>query len=83
MEEGRHSGRQPIKKREMFMTYDEALEFIYSRRKFQKSSGHERIRRLLELCNNPQKRLRFIHVVGTNVKGSVCTAVASVLQQAG
>ena len=83
VEEGRHSGRHPIKKREMFMTYDEALEFIYSRRKFQKSSGHERIRRLLELCDNPQKRLRFIHVVGTNGKGSVCTAVASVLHQAG
>ena len=83
VEEGRHSGRHPIKKREMFMTYDEALEFIYSRRKFQKSSGHERIRRLLELCDNPHKRLRFVHVVGTNGKGSVCTAIASVLQQAG
>lgn len=65
------------------MTYDEALEFIYSRRKFQKSSGHERIKRLLELCDNPHKRLRFIHVVGTNGKGSVCTAIASVLQSAG
>ncbi|MBE6786336.1 MAG: bifunctional folylpolyglutamate synthase/dihydrofolate synthase [Ruminococcaceae bacterium] len=65
------------------MTYDEALEFIYSRRKFQKSSGHERIERLLELMDNPHKRLRFVHVVGTNGKGSVCTAVASVLQSAG
>ena len=65
------------------MTYEEALEFIYSRRKFQKSSGHERIRRLLELCDNPHKRLRFVHVVGTNGKGSVSTAIASVLQQAG
>ncbi len=65
------------------MTYEEALEFIYSRRKFQKSSGHERIRRLLELCDNPHKRLRFVHVVGTNGKGSVSTAIASVLQSAG
>ena len=65
------------------MTYDEALEFIYSRRKFQKSSGHERISRLLELMDNPHKNLRFVHVVGTNGKGSVCTAVASVLQSAG
>ena len=65
------------------MTYDEALEFIYSRRKFQKSAGHERIERLLELVGNPHKRLRFVHVVGTNGKGSVCTAVASVLQSAG
>jgi len=65
------------------MTYEQALEFIYSRRKFQKSSGHERIERLLELVGNPHKRLRFVHVVGTNGKGSVCTAVASVLQSAG
>lgn len=65
------------------MTYEEALEFIYSRRKFQKSSGHERIRRLLELADNPHKRLRFVHVVGTNGKGSVSTAIASVLQTAG
>ena len=65
------------------MTYEEALEFIYSRRKFQKSSGHERIERLLELMDNPHKRLRFVHVVGTNGKGSVCTAVSSVLQRSG
>lgn len=65
------------------MTYEEALEFIYSRRKFQKSSGHERIERLLELMDNPHKKLRFVHVVGTNGKGSVSTAVSSVLQSAG
>lgn len=59
------------------------MEFIYSRRKFQKSPGHERIRRLLELVGNPHKRLRFVHVVGTNGKGSVSTAIASVLKSAG
>lgn len=67
----------------MNMTYDEALEFIYSHRKFQKSSGHERIRRLLELADNPHKNLHFIHVVGTNGKGSVCTALSCILRQAG
>lgn len=65
------------------MTYDEALEFIYSRRKFQKSAGHERIERLLELMGNPHRSLRFVHVVGTNGKGSVCTATSAVLQSAG
>lgn len=65
------------------MTYDEALDFIYSRRKFQKSSGHQRIRRLLELVDNPQNKLRFIHVVGTNAKGSVCTALSCILKSAG
>lgn len=65
------------------MTYEQALEFIYSRRKFQKSAGHERIARLLELMDNPHKGLRFVHAVGTNGKGSVCTAVSAVLQSAG
>lgn len=65
------------------MTYEKALEFIYSRRKFQKSAGHERIERLLELMGNPHKKLRFVHVVGTNGKGSVSTAISQVLQSAG
>ncbi len=65
------------------MTYNEALSFIYSRRKFQKSSGHERIKRLLELLGNPQKKLRFVHVVGTNGKGSVSTALSFILRCAG
>ncbi len=65
------------------MTYDEALEFIYSRRKFQKSSGPERMIRLLELLGNPHKKLRFIHIVGTNGKGSVSTALAEVLTKSG
>lgn len=65
------------------MTYDEALEFIYSRRKFQKSSGHERMIRLLELLGNPHKKLRFVHIVGTNGKGSVSTALSEVLKESG
>ncbi len=65
------------------MTYDEALNFIYSRRKFQKSNGHERIERLLELLDNPHQKLKFVHVVGTNGKGSVSTALSNVLQQSG
>lgn len=65
------------------MTYEEALQYIYSRRKFQKSNSHERIERLLELLSNPQQNLRFIHVAGTNGKGSVSTAISFVLRQAG
>ena len=65
------------------MTYSQAIDFIYSRRKFQKSPGHERISRLLELVGNPHKKLRFVHIVGTNGKGSVSTALASILQTAG
>ena len=65
------------------MTYNQAIDYIMSRRKFQKSSGHERIERLLELLGNPHKSLKYIHVVGTNGKGSVSTALSYILRNAG
>lgn len=45
--------------------------------------GLERIRELLRRLGDPQKELRFIHVAGTNGKGSVCACLASVLEAAG
>ena len=65
------------------MTYTQAIDYIMSRRKFQKSSGHERIERLLSLLGDPHKKLKFIHVVGTNGKGSVSTAMSYILRDAG
>ncbi len=65
------------------MTYEEAIDYIMSRRKFQKSSSHERIERLLELLENPEKKLRFVHIAGTNGKGSVSTAMSYILKNAG
>ncbi len=65
------------------MTYESAVDYIMSRRKFQKSSSHERIRRLLELLGSPHDRLKFIHVVGTNGKGSVSTALSCIMKESG
>lgn len=65
------------------MTYNEAIDYIMSRRKFQKSSGKERIERLLELLGNPHLSLKYVHVVGTNGKGSVSTAMSYILKNAG
>ncbi len=65
------------------MTYETAIDYIMSRRKFQKISSHERIRRLLELLGNPHDRLNFVHVVGTNGKGSVSTALSSIMTASG
>lgn len=45
--------------------------------------GLERITELLERMGRPQDRLRFVHVAGTNGKGSTCAYIASVLQAAG
>lgn len=45
--------------------------------------GLERIRELLDRLGRPQDRLKFVHVAGTNGKGSICTYLASILQAAG
>ncbi|MGN0485954.1 MAG: bifunctional folylpolyglutamate synthase/dihydrofolate synthase [Acutalibacteraceae bacterium] len=65
------------------MDYEQALEYIYSARKFQKSGGLERMERLLELMGNPHKRLSFVHIVGTNGKGSASSALAYIAESAG
>ena len=44
--------------------------------------GLERIRELLDRLGRPQDRLRFVHVAGTNGKGSTCAFLASILQAA-
>lgn len=65
------------------MTGQEAQEYIWSLGWERRVPGLTRIRTLMELLGNPQKRLRFIHVAGTNGKGSVCACLASVLEAAG
>ena len=65
------------------MNYNEAIDFIMSHRKFQKTGGHERIEKLLELLDSPHKKLRFVHIVGTNGKGSTSTAMACILKRSG
>ena len=65
------------------MTYKEALEYIHSVNWTFCKPGLERITALCEALGNPQDDLRFIHVAGTNGKGSFCAMTASVLQAAG
>lgn len=65
------------------MTYSECLTFIHSLDRFGSVPGLERISELLELLGNPQEKLKFIHVAGTNGKGSVTMYCASVLKKAG
>lgn len=65
------------------MNYNEAIDFIMSHRKFQKTGGHERIEYLLELLGAPHKKLSFVHIVGTNGKGSTSTALSCILKEAG
>lgn len=65
------------------MNYQEAVEFIETSHKFGKRLGLENIHKLLELLGNPQDKLKFIHVAGTNGKGSVCSFIANILKEQG
>ncbi|GAU77169.1 folylpolyglutamate synthase/dihydrofolate synthase family protein [Fusibacter sp. 3D3] len=65
------------------MTIDEALSYIHGTHKFGIKLGLENIRYLLGKLDNPQKRLKFVHVAGTNGKGSTCSFIANVLTEAG
>ena len=65
------------------MDYKEALEYINGASWRASRLGLERITELLERLGEPQKQLRFVHVTGTNGKGSICAFIASVLRRAG
>lgn len=65
------------------LTYQQAILKIKNLEKFGSKPGLERVRKLLELIGNPQKNLKFIHVAGTNGKGSVCFMLASILKECG
>lgn len=65
------------------MTYAEALAYLHSLRMFGFQPGLETTRRLAAAAGSPHERLRFIHVAGTNGKGSVCAMLESVYRTAG
>ncbi len=65
------------------MNVTEALEYIHSVSWMGSRPGLSRTRELLGKMGNPQNALKFVHVAGTNGKGSTCAMCASVLQAAG
>ncbi len=65
------------------MNGPEAIAYIHSCHWQQHEPGLARMRALLAALGNPQTGLRFVHVAGTNGKGSTCAMLASVLQTAG
>ncbi len=65
------------------MTYAEAIEFLYRLRWFGAKLGLSNTLRLAALAGDPQKQLRFIHVAGTNGKGSTCAMLESMYRSAG
>src|ERR1700690_3325846 len=65
------------------MTYAEAVQFLYGLRLFGAKFGLENTFKLAALAGNPQNCLRFIHVAGTNGKGSTCAMLESIYRAAG
>lgn len=65
------------------MNYEEALDYIHSIPKFRRPLGNENLARLLALLGNPQKKLRFIHIAGTNGKGSTAAMTGEILRRSG
>ncbi|MFC5447267.1 bifunctional folylpolyglutamate synthase/dihydrofolate synthase [Paenibacillus aestuarii] len=67
-----------------FQTADEAIAWIVSRmEKLGMKPGLQRMQLLMEKLGHPERRLKFIHVAGTNGKGSTCAYLTSVLRACG
>lgn len=65
------------------MNYNEALSYIHQIPKFRRPLGNENLSKLLKAMGNPQDGLKFIHVAGTNGKGSTSAMIAEILKQSG
>ncbi len=68
---------------EMIKTYQEAVEKIHGMVKFSSKPSLERIRDFLKNLGNPHKKLKYVHVAGTNGKGTTSSFIASCLKEAG
>lgn len=65
------------------MNYSKALEYIRSVERFGSKLGLDSTRRLLELLGNPHKGLKYVHIAGTNGKGSVVSYIGNMLMETG
>lgn len=66
-----------------YMDYNETLEYIARANWRGSKPGLERITELCGLLGNPHKDLKFIHIAGTNGKGSAAAFLSSILKSAG
>jgi dihydrofolate synthase / folylpolyglutamate synthase len=67
----------------MFDTYEQAIEWIHARLRLGIKPGLSRMEWMLERLDHPERRIKTIHVGGTNGKGSTVTFLRSILQAAG
>ena len=65
------------------MTYTDAIRFLYDLRLFGLNLGLANTLKLAARAGNPHERLRFLHVAGTNGKGSTCAFLESIYRTSG
>ena len=65
------------------MNYQEALNWIHSIGRFGIKPGLQRVNRMMELLDNPHKKIKVIHMAGTNGKGSTAAFISKILEEAG
>lgn len=66
-----------------FASYDEAIAWITGLMSMGMRPGLKRMEYMMERLGHPERRLKFIHVAGTNGKGSTCAIISQVLQSCG
>ena len=67
----------------MQYNYEEVIHIIQNTRRFGTLTGYEVSKRMLEQLGNPQKGIPFVHIAGTNGKGSTTAFLCEILKQAG
>jgi dihydrofolate synthase/folylpolyglutamate synthase len=65
------------------MTYEDALEYIHGTRKLGWKLGLENIKTLLGMLGSPHEKLKYVHVAGTNGKGSTVAFISNILIEGG
>lgn len=65
------------------MNYQEVLDYVEELKKYGSVPGLDNVRRLCERLGNPQDKLKFIHIAGTNGKGSVLAFCSEILKASG
>ncbi len=64
-------------------SYQASLDYLYSLQLFGIKLGLDKVRQLLQRIDNPQRKLRIVHIAGTNGKGSTAASLANIFHAAG
>lgn len=65
------------------MTYEEARAFIDDTARYGAVLGLDSVTELMRRLGNPQDELKFVHIAGTNGKGSTLAYISTILKEAG